>query len=182
MKKEFIDERLIVLKNLVLNIEYNSLVDLCNYVLNDYDFIKCTGARNRHHAYEGGLLVHTAEVASIAWQMAQSNCLKVNTDILITAAIWHDYGKIWDYTIKEGKYEYTNHQDKIRHLARSYAEFMKQVVDIDLPTEIIDDICHCILSHHGRQEWGSPVEPITTEAYILHFSDMLSCKCSLDNY
>jgi 3'-5' exoribonuclease len=35
---------------------------------------------------------------------------------------------------------------------------------------------HAILAHHGRQEWGSPVEPVTAEAYILHYADMLSVR------
>jgi 23S rRNA maturation-related 3'-5' exoribonuclease YhaM len=39
-----------------------------------------------------------------------------------------------------------------------------------------DAVIHCMLSHHGRREWGSPVEPVTPEAYILHVADMLSSR------
>jgi len=35
---------------------------------------------------------------------------------------------------------------------------------------------HIILSHHGKLEWGSPVEPATIEAVIVHHVDNLDAK------
>jgi hypothetical protein len=37
-------------------------------------------------------------------------------------------------------------------------------------------IVHCMLAHHGRKEWSSPVEPATNEAWILHAADMTSSR------
>lgn len=35
---------------------------------------------------------------------------------------------------------------------------------------------HCILAHHGRKDWGSPIEPQTQEAYLLHAADTWSSR------
>ena len=35
---------------------------------------------------------------------------------------------------------------------------------------------HLIVSHHGTKEWGSPVEPATIEACILHFADNMDAQ------
>jgi len=40
----------------------------------------------------------------------------------------------------------------------------------------LERIEHLLLSHHGRKEWGSPVEPLTAEAFILHAADMMSSR------
>ena len=42
--------------------------------------------------------------------------------------------------------------------------------DLRLPLE------HLIVSHHGRREWGSPIEPSTPEAFVLHLIDNLDSK------
>src|SRR4051794_5735613 len=55
----------------------------------------CT--RGGHHAYLGGLLEHTVAVA----QLALETCIlhpRLNSDVLITAAIVHDLGKIREFT------------------------------------------------------------------------------------
>jgi Predicted HD-superfamily hydrolase len=49
---------------------------------------------------------------------------------------------------------------------------------------------HLVASHHGRQEFGAPMPPMTLEAEILHFADNASAKsasmaaalCQADNF
>jgi 23S rRNA maturation-related 3'-5' exoribonuclease YhaM len=162
-------------------------------ILVNKQFIKCPAARHQHQAYDGGLVVHTAEVLEAAMLVAQARFIDVNTDVIITATIFHDYGKIWDYVPakqvvsaqeKQERYDYTLHQKLIRHLPRSYAVFMEMAdrEGDDIPEEIKTQIGHCILSHHGRNEWGSPVEPMTPEAHAIHFADMMSANCAKDYY
>jgi 3'-5' exoribonuclease len=195
----FVSNRLEYLKQSVSNFIQNSkLYALCNKVLDDKRFQDAPAARMMHQAYHGGLVVHTAEVMDCALRMAHCHHLKVDLDVLITSCIFHDYGKIWDYKpkmisigtdVKTGavefsecsnEYDYTQHQQLIRHLPRSYAEFLNMAGDV--PDDIKEQVCHCILAHHGRQEWGSPTEPKTVEAYILHAADNISAKCALDEY
>jgi 3'-5' exoribonuclease len=42
------------------------------------------------------------------------------------------------------------------------------------PAERAEELLHIILSHHGCLEWGSPVEPATREAMLVHAMDKLS--------
>lgn len=166
----------------VTNIQNIQLRKMCLNVLSSEKFAKGYGSSTKHHNWEGGLVVHTAEVMNNALLMAESNSLDVCTDELITAIVYHDYAKILDYELKDGKIVYTDHCNKIRHVTKSYGWFMQDCVDYEIPVELQDKIGHIILAHHGRLEWGSPVEPQTTEAYIIHFADMLSAKCSKDYY
>ena len=44
------------------------------------------------------------------------------------------------------------------------------------PTVDILKLEHMILSHHGKLEWGSPVQPAFLEAVILHHLDMIDSQ------
>ena len=46
----------------------------------------------------------------------------------------------------------------------------------EVPAELVMEIEHLILSHHGAQELGSPVLPMTVEAYLLAAVDDLDAK------
>lgn len=192
--KELFERSLKKLKGTVELIEDDALRACCEAVLSDERFLKCTAAKSRHQAYEGGLVVHTCEVLDIAVFMTTPTCLDkvTSVDVITAAAIFHDYGKIYDYVKLETpvvdakgntiSFDYTSHADKITHLARSYAEFMKLADKYKLDEKLRDEISHCILAHHGRKEWGSPVEPKSPEAYALHFADMMSCHCTAKSY
>lgn len=143
----------------------------CNQVLDSVAFQECVGGSTRHHAYPAGLAQHTAEVLEYCLFMAVGRFnAPVNREVLITAAIFHDCMKVRDYEVG-GDY-----REKIRHVAGSFAFWVKTAEDLGIAQETIDQVGHCILAHHGRQEWGSPVEPQTIEAFILHSADMLSMQ------
>jgi 3'-5' exoribonuclease len=138
-------------------------------VLNDPRFGEWPASVDKHHAYVGGLAAHTYEVFDCL-----PSSVGVNFQVLLVAAIWHDYGKLWDYEKNsEGIWVKTPHYKLVRHVSRSYAEFMKAAPSV-VPEELIDQIGHCILAHHGRKEWGSSVEPATPEALALHQADYFS--------
>lgn len=182
-REEQIESCLDFLTKEIYNLDNPTLIGMCLEIIEDKKFQECPAAKNRHQAYKGGLVVHTSEVLETSLLMTESTHLEVDRDILVTAIIFHDMGKVYDYYIKEdGTYDYTSHQNKIRHLARSYAEFMISANTNKLDSELTDRIGHVILAHHGRKEWGSPVEPMTAEAHIIHYADMLSAQVSKDYY
>lgn len=117
----------------------------------------------KHHVYVGGLLVHTAEV------MQYCRAISNNED-LITAVIFHDCAKIFDYDEHGQKTPYRN---LIRHVAGSFGIF-SEMLRGEIPEARFNNIGHGILAHHGRKEWGSPVEPQTELALILHQADLWS--------
>lgn len=164
-------------------IEHEGLRYMCYDVLRDPKFLASPAARQKHQAYPGGLLVHTWEVIDIAYHISQTSAFKLDKDVLFTACVFHDYGKIYDYTTNEkGEIVYTEHNKLIRHLPRSYAMFMEMASKAtpSVSDDLKNKVGHCILAHHGRLEWQSPVEPQIPEAFVLHFADMLSANCSKD--
>jgi 3'-5' exoribonuclease len=47
---------------------------------------------------------------------------------------------------------------------------------VQLDAETLRLLVHMILSHHGTNEWGSPVVPKTLEAILLHQIDLLDSR------
>lgn len=168
----------------ISNMSNPVLRKLCDQVITDKRFILSPAAREKHQAFPGGLIVHTGEVLEAALALSTISFAKLDKDVIITAVVWHDFGKIYDYEEVVDlqavgfKYKYTDHQRSIRHLSRSYAEFYRASLEHGLDEATRDKISHCILAHHGRKEWGSPVEPCSPEAFAVHFADMMSSRCS----
>jgi 3'-5' exoribonuclease len=135
------------------------------------------GGAKHHHAYKGGLAVHTAEVVQYCQEMAGPG---VDTNVLLTAACWHDYAKLYEYRfdIVGQKIEVTDYCKTIGHVVGSTYALSDYLLarrdEVWIPG--LDPITHCMLAHHGRKEWGSPVEPATEEAWTLHAADMLSSR------
>jgi 3'-5' exoribonuclease len=150
-------------------------------------------ALTKHHTWKGGLLQHTKEVVIFAQRTVAVMSVEkeINRDVLLTACVWHDFGKIYDIGYESTVDKPNNdidenwdlpynidpvnlpHKKLIYHVSRSYAEWMIASNGI-LTNEERDLVGHCILSHHGRIEWQTVKEPITREAYILHHADMMS--------
>lgn len=184
------------IKFLINQIENKKLRECCGHILLYDDFLKWPGAIGFHHAYEEGLYYHTVEVVNYSLDKARS-FPEVDTDVLIAAGIWHDIAKIWDYKLEVVfseqelpkrfllleqtpgcKTGWTNgdFHKKVHHITGSNCEFTHHALSYGVDRETIQKVQHCIASHHGRKEFGSPVEPQTLEAYILSQADMLSAQ------
>ena len=155
-----------------------------------------SGSPDKHHYGDGGLLRHTYEVVEYCRMITRQHLFQTGNEIkineLIIAAVWHDYGKIWDYQKdKDGVWgKHNDHARRIHHISRSAIEFSRIMDCLELGGTPnfkfdFDLIIHCILSHHGYREWGSPVSPDCKEAWILHLADSLSARlddCSGDKF
>lgn len=126
-----------------------------------------------HHYGRGGLATHTTEVVELCLHNAE-RYPGVNKRVLFLAALYHDVGKIWDYEFRDGEWYGNEHKRRIHHIIRS-ALFWNEVC-VKKPNPYSEDVLHCILSHHGRREWGSPVAPDTKEAWLLHLCDAMSAR------
>ncbi len=116
----------------------------------------CT--RDGHHAYLGGLLEHTVAVAQLALETCQLH-VRLNSDLLITAALVHDLGKTREFTYgaeigvsEEGRL--LGHVELGLEMLRSRAEGV-------LDAERLVALSHCVLTHHGAdrapaRRFGSP--------------------------
>ena len=158
------------------------------------DFFHLPAAYRHHQNYPGGLLEHTLNVTTLALTLADAYaapgrtgltfnraCLPIDRDVLIAAGLLHDIGKMLTY-----RFDPMPEVNEINawegHLAISYAQ-VRQIAQpmLDQPpyAEAVDEIeklLHCILSHHGSLEFGSPVVPACAEAFILSQADMTDAR------
>lgn len=149
------------------------LANISLEVLDDPRFHEAPGGKEHHHNYKHGLLIHTKEVTSKARSMATD----AEQPLITCAAIVHDYHKIFEYAFDSGGKIYNlPYRKLIGHVVGSWGFFQKMadLVGLDEETKLI--IGHCLLSHHGRLEWRSPVEPQTKLAHMLHIADMMSMQ------
>ena len=175
-----------------------TLRDCCGKILDTPEFLTHPASLSHHHAYEGGLLAHTVEVCDIALGMSSLTCNQNFTkpwakhDILIAAALFHDFCKVREYEHKA--FKSTTGERELPHprsgfwrkrssLLGNHAHIIDGTIEFTLAAResgvdesVIEQIQHCILAHHGRREWGSPVEPQTLEALLLHQADLLSAQ------
>lgn len=152
-------------------------VRLANVVLSDPRFQCAPGASGHHHAFRGGLMQHTKEVVQNLYRLAGYHPELPHFNELLLAAIWHDYHKIHEYRIEEdGAITKLDYLKRIGHVVGGYAEFYLEAKSEGLSDDAIHVVGHIMLAHHGRQEWGSPVEPNTPEAFLIHAADMMSAR------
>ncbi len=134
-----------------------------------------SAAKSVHHGYLGGLLEHTLSVTQICDFMSDKYKF-VNRDVLVASAMLHDVGKLWelsDFPLND----YTDDGQLLGHIYIGAELVERTAASIDgFPDRLKTIIKHCILSHHGEFEYGSPVLPKTIEAHILHCADDMDAK------
>ena len=145
-----------------------------SFFVEDKDFAKsfCThsAAKTVHHSFVGGLLEHTLSVAKMCDYMSTAYPL-LKRDLLVTAAILHDIGKLREispFPIND----YTDEGQLIGHIVIG-AQLVHDRIHAmqDFPAVLESEIIHCILAHHGELEYGSPKKPALPEAVALNLAD-----------
>jgi len=147
------------------------------------DFLRYPAALKRHHNYLGGLVEHTTGVTTIC-QAISVYYQPLNVDLLLTGAILHDIGKTKTYQLNAG-FEGTNEGKLIGHLVLGISMVERAceqvILEIGLTEEntfLRNSLLHLLVSHHGIMEWGSPIEPLTLEACLLHHADNLDAQAT----
>lgn len=128
------------------------------------------GAKGNHHAYLGGLLQHSVEVAEQCYALYKADPAYTNISLLLAGALLHDIGKIKEYEY-EKKLDRTTSGKLIGHTSLGLLIISRLLPD-GFPIKKSTELIHLILSHHGKRDWGAPVEPLMKEAVILHNCDM----------
>lgn len=138
-------------------------------------FAQAPGAKAMHHAYIGGLLEHTLNVTEIVKTAAQLHP-ELNRDLLITAALLHDLGKIYELA-GEMTFDYTNLGRLVGHVVLTDRTVNGWIAQLpDFPADLAALLTHILLSHHGEREWGAPIMPAIPEACALHYADNLDAR------
>lgn len=134
-----------------------------------------SAAKTMHHGFIGGLLEHTVSVAELC-SFYCSKYSMLNRDLLITAALLHDMGKVYElYEFPLN--DYTDEGQLLGHIVMGSEKISELAKDIpDFPTKSLNELKHCILAHHGELEYGSPKKPALPEAVALNFADNTDAK------
>ena len=153
---------------------------LLKYMINKFDdkLYSYPAAVSIHHEYSSGLLMHSLSMADLASFLCP--IYDCDYDILITGCLLHDMGKIIEL---EGPivYKYSLEGKLLGHISIMCAEIRKAADELKITSEIPLLLEHMVLSHHGQQEFGSPVMPLTKEALLLSLIDNLDSKMVVVN-
>ena len=134
-----------------------------------------SAAKRVHHGFMGGLLEHTLAVA----RLCDFYCTQypiLNRDLLITCALCHDIGKVEELsTFPEN--DYTDEGQLVGHIVMGTIMLDEKMKRINgFPVKLANEVKHCILSHHGELEFGSPKKPSLIEAVALTHADNTDAK------
>jgi 3'-5' exoribonuclease len=146
-------------------------------------FFRAYAASGVHHAFPGGLLEHTVEVA----ELCSGACQVLNgldRDLLVAGALLHDIGKMDEMNQELRAGEYTDDGCLIGHIVLGAATVSKAiarhndsaVADNRISASTERALVHLILSHHGLPEHGAARKPAFAEAGVLYLCDNISAK------
>jgi 3'-5' exoribonuclease len=136
---------------------------------------RAPAAKVMHHAYLGGLLEHVVGLCGLAKQIA-AHYSELNLDLLLTAAILHDVGKL-DELCYDRAIGYTPEGQLLGHIVMEIDTVSRAIDAIPgFPPALKTVVQHLLISHHGQYEFGSPKLPMIREALVFHYMDDLDSK------
>ncbi len=175
---------------------YQEICELLNKAANSYDgkftplsdltlrildslkerYMTSSAAVAMHHNLKGGLLYHSYRMAKAADMICDLYSL-LDRELLISGAVLHDIGKLWEYKTSDlGEAEYTSSGILFGHLYLGASLIKKYTENQNYSMEKVQMLIHIILSHHGTREWGAVTCPAIAEAMALHYIDNLDAK------
>jgi 3'-5' exoribonuclease len=171
-----IDEMWAELQTRVQSVQDPTLRDLLSRMMTHHaDRLRVWPAAVQvHHAYRGGLIEHVLSIMEVAGFLADR--YGARRDLVLAGALLHDIGKLEElsYDVAIG---YTVEGNLVGHIALGMAMLREALRDLPgFPADLRMELEHLILSHHGTRERGSPVVPMTIEAFILATADELDAR------
>lgn len=163
------------------------VIPLADPIINSIEFYRGSGSSKptSHHYGKHGLIIHTHEVVKLCClnlhyceSLAKTT---VNPAAMYLAALYHDFGKIYDYEERaDNEWVKTDYAREIHHVTSSVI-FWNTIYNQHRHDTLITDelsyaITHAMLAHHGQRSWGSPVSPNTQMAWLLHLCDAMSAR------
>lgn len=140
-------------------------------------------ATRNHHCYLGGYLEHVLSVTRTCVYLADKYDdyypdMKPRLDrgLVIAGAILHDIGKLREIELQSEGAAYTAAGTLVGHILQGRDIVREAAAGRNLDPELLLRLEHVIISHQRLPEWGSPKQPMTPEALIVHYADDLDAK------
>ncbi len=152
---------------------------LQEFFVKDEQFVKAfkqsSAAKSIHHGFVGGLLQHTLSVVKMCDHYCTLYPL-LKKDLLLAAAMCHDIGKVREISLFPEN-DYTDDGQFLGHIVMGVEMVGEKIRRISgFPNILANELKHCILSHHGELEFGSPKKPAIMEAVALSYADNTDAK------
>ncbi len=136
-------------------------------------------ATKNHHDYASGLLDHVVSMLRLSKAISDLYPT-LNRDLMYAGVILHDIGKVIELTGPVGT-AYTVEGNLLGHITIMVNEIGQAAKDLEIDGEEVMLLQHLVLSHHGKEEWGSPKKPMIQEAEMLHYIDNIDAKMNMLN-
>lgn len=140
-------------------------------------FLEYPAATKNHHEFVSGLAYHVVSMLNLAKVIANLYP-SLDTDLLYAGVILHDLGKVIELSGPIST-TYTVEGNLLGHISIMVSEISKAADELKIEGEEVVILQHIVLSHHGKEEWGSPKPPMIREAEILHYIDNLDAKMNM---
>lgn len=136
-------------------------------------------ASKNHHDYASGLLDHVVSMLRLGKAICDLYPT-LNKDLIIAGIILHDIGKVKELSGPIAT-SYTVEGNLLGHITIMVDEIGQAAKELGIEGEEVMILQHIVLSHHGKEEWGSPKKPMIQEAEILHYIDNIDAKMNMLN-
>ncbi|WP_347861242.1 3'-5' exoribonuclease YhaM [Salimicrobium sp. PL1-032A] len=175
---EWLEEQI---KEFMFEMMNANLQRLTRYFVKEYreELYTYPAATRNHHNYVSGLAHHIVTMLRMAREIA-AIYPEVDKDLLYAGIIAHDLGKIRELSDPDSP-TYTTEGRLLGHISMMTEEVEHAAAELQIEGEEVMALKHLILSHHGKNEWGSPKTPHIREAEILHYIDMLDSRIQMMN-
>jgi 3'-5' exoribonuclease len=184
------DELIKKLRTLIdRSIDHSALKTLVTNILDENIalFSRMPAAQNFHHSYTSGLLEHVWSMTRIAGFLAEHYAKyydqldpPLNRALVVAATVLHDIGKLRELEYHPVEARYTTEGSLIGHVLMGRDMVREAARRIEgFPEELLLNLEHAIIAHHGKREFGAPVLPQTLEAHLVAAIDDLDAKMNI---
>ena len=138
-------------------------------------------AKSVHHAFLGGLLMHTANMMKLADFLAELYRDAIDRSLLLAGTLLHDMAKEQEFVFSQLGLatDYSVKGQLLGHLVMGAQEAARVAETLHVPEEKSVLLQHLILSHHGEPEFGAAVRPLCAEAELLSLIDAVDSRMEI---
>lgn len=171
-KEELFDQ----LMEFFFEIKNPNISRLTRYLImeNQQSLMTFPAATKNHHDYASGLLDHVVSMLKLGKAVADLYPT-LNRDLVYAGIILHDIGKTVELSGPVST-SYTVTGNMLGHISIMVTEIARAADALQIEGEEVMLLQHMVLSHHGKEEWGSPKKPMLQEAEMLHYIDNIDAK------
>jgi 3'-5' exoribonuclease len=128
-----------------------------------------------HHPYLRGLAEHSLSMAQAAIKLCE-HYTHLDQSLLLAGTLLHDIGKIGELSVGT-TLEYSVDGRLFGHMVMGFELVKAKATQLGLADDLnVRKLLHLILSHQGKKEYSTPVEPAFEEAFVLYFIDEIDSK------